>query len=238
VADIYGQLVSAQAENLASDPAGVPRGRVYYDTTGNLLKYRDDSAWRTLVTTATSLANPMTTTGDLIYSSDGSGTAARLAIGTASQVLVGGTTPAWGAVPAAALPAATSSAAGSVSYENTSVSQTLAYTGVKSDNATWHFSRVGRVVTAMMDSVNITTTGAGQFNFAAAAIPSGYRPLTTASNDIRLPISINDAGTNTVGILVIGDDGSATIYANAAFGGWGSGINAIVRSFSVSYLSA
>lgn len=42
------------------------------------------------------MANPMTTTGDIIYSSDGSGTPARLAIGTTGQFLgTAGTTPAW-----------------------------------------------------------------------------------------------------------------------------------------------
>lgn len=46
-------------------------------------------------------------TGDLLYAS--SATAwARLAKGTTSQVLVGGDTPSWGAVPAAAIPTASS----------------------------------------------------------------------------------------------------------------------------------
>lgn len=41
------------------------------------------------------LTNPMTTTGDIIYSSDGSGTPARLAIGGAGKALYGGTTPSY-----------------------------------------------------------------------------------------------------------------------------------------------
>lgn len=41
------------------------------------------------------MSNPMTTTGDMIYSSSGS-TPARLAAGTVAQFLGGGTTPAWG----------------------------------------------------------------------------------------------------------------------------------------------
>lgn len=47
---------------------------------------------------ASSLTNPMTTTGDIIYSSDNSGTPARLGIGSASSVLHGGTTPSYSAV--------------------------------------------------------------------------------------------------------------------------------------------
>jgi hypothetical protein len=41
-----------------------------------------------------SLTNPMTTTGDLIVGGS-SGTPARLAVGTSSQALIGGSTPAW-----------------------------------------------------------------------------------------------------------------------------------------------
>jgi len=46
------------------------------------------------------LSNPMTTTGDMIYSSDNSGTAARLAIGSNGQVMRTNSTP----LPAWALP--------------------------------------------------------------------------------------------------------------------------------------
>jgi hypothetical protein len=49
------------------------------------------------------LANPLTTTGDIIYSSSGS-TLARLGIGTASQILAvnsGATAPEWVAAPSA-----------------------------------------------------------------------------------------------------------------------------------------
>jgi hypothetical protein len=55
------------------------------------------------VTDATGMANPMTTTGDTIYSSSGS-TPARLGIGTTGQVLtVSGGIPAW-ATPASVAP--------------------------------------------------------------------------------------------------------------------------------------
>lgn len=50
----------------------------------------------------TSLSNPMTTTGDLIYSSDNSGTPARLAAAAAGKFLTAagtGTAPAWGQGP-------------------------------------------------------------------------------------------------------------------------------------------
>lgn len=42
--------------------------------------------------------NPMTSTGDIVYASDGSGTPARLAVGSSTTVLHGGTTPSYSAV--------------------------------------------------------------------------------------------------------------------------------------------
>lgn len=50
----------------------------------------------TFAAPASGMTNPMTTTGDMIYSSDGSGTPARLAIGSTGKFLgTAGTTPAW-----------------------------------------------------------------------------------------------------------------------------------------------
>lgn len=66
----------------------------------NTTTYYTGSAWTNLDTTG--MVNPMTTTGDTIYSSSGS-TPARLGIGTAGQVLTvnsGATAPEW-ATPAA-----------------------------------------------------------------------------------------------------------------------------------------
>jgi hypothetical protein len=65
----------------------------------NVTTYYTGSAWANLDTTG--MTNPMTTTGDVIYSSSGS-TPARLGIGTAGQVLQvnsGATAPEW-ATPA------------------------------------------------------------------------------------------------------------------------------------------
>lgn len=61
----------------------------------NTTTYYTGSAWTNLDTTG--MVNPMTTTGDTIYSSSGS-TPARLGIGTAGQVLTvnsGATAPEW-----------------------------------------------------------------------------------------------------------------------------------------------
>lgn len=48
---IYGQLVKAQLENLASAPASTPSGIMYLNTTDspNTFRYYDGTAWRTVV---------------------------------------------------------------------------------------------------------------------------------------------------------------------------------------------
>jgi hypothetical protein len=59
----------------------------------NATQFYDGSAWTNLDTTG--MVNPMTTTGDVIYSSSGT-TPARLGIGTTGQVLtVAGGVPSW-----------------------------------------------------------------------------------------------------------------------------------------------
>jgi hypothetical protein len=70
-------------------------GNFAYLKDTNVTTYYTGSAWANLDTTG--MTNPMTTTGDTIYSSSGS-TPARLGIGTAGQVLTvnsGATAPEW-----------------------------------------------------------------------------------------------------------------------------------------------
>lgn len=86
--EVFGQAVDTSLADL--------RG----GTTGQVLKKNTDTdmdfVWSS---DATGMTNPMTTTGDTIYSSSGS-TPARLGIGTTGQVLtVSGGVPAW-ATPA------------------------------------------------------------------------------------------------------------------------------------------
>ncbi len=70
-------------------------GNFAYLKDTNVTTYYTGSAWANLDTTG--MTNPMTTTGDTIYSSSGS-TPARLGIGTTGQVLtVAGGVPTWAA---------------------------------------------------------------------------------------------------------------------------------------------
>jgi hypothetical protein len=99
-ADVDGYLMQGVwvfASAAARDAAvtSPQEGNFAYLKDTNVTTYYTGSAWANLDTTG--MTNPMTTTGDTIYSSSGS-TPARLGIGTAGQVLrvnSGATAPEW-----------------------------------------------------------------------------------------------------------------------------------------------
>ncbi len=103
-ADVDGYLMQGIwvfADSTARDAAvtSPQEGNFAFLKDTNTTTYYTGSAWTNLDTTG--MVNPMTTTGDVIYSSSGS-TPARLGIGTAGQVLQvnsGATAPEW-ATPA------------------------------------------------------------------------------------------------------------------------------------------
>jgi hypothetical protein len=105
-ADVDGYLMQGVwvfASAAARDAAvtSPQEGNFAYLKDTNVTTYYTGSAWANLDTTG--MTNPMTTTGDIIYSSSGS-TPARLGIGTAGQVLKvnsGATAPEWGAAAGA-----------------------------------------------------------------------------------------------------------------------------------------
>jgi hypothetical protein len=99
-ADVNGYLmqgvgVFTNAANRDAEITSPQEGQFAYLKDTNVTTYYTGSAWANLDTTG--MTNPMTTTGDVIYSSSGS-TPARLGIGTAGQVLQvnsGATAPEW-----------------------------------------------------------------------------------------------------------------------------------------------
>jgi hypothetical protein len=99
-ADVDGYLMQniwVFASAAARDAAvtSPQEGNFAYLKDTNVTTYYTGSAWANLDTTG--MTNPMTTTGDIIYSSPGS-TPVRLGIGTANQVLTvntGATAPEW-----------------------------------------------------------------------------------------------------------------------------------------------
>jgi hypothetical protein len=99
-ADVDGYLMQGVwvfADATARDAAvtSPQEGNFAYLKDTNVTTYYTGSAWANLDTTG--MTNPMTTTGDTIYSSSGS-TPARLGIGSTGQVLtVAGGIPSWAA---------------------------------------------------------------------------------------------------------------------------------------------
>jgi hypothetical protein len=94
---MQGILVFASAAARDAAITSPEEGQFAFLKDTNVTTYYTGSAWANVDTTG--MTNPMTTTGDVIYSSSGS-TPARLGIGTAGQVLKvnsGATAPEWGA---------------------------------------------------------------------------------------------------------------------------------------------
>jgi len=94
---MQGILVFASAAARDAAITSPQEGQFAYLKDTNVTTYYTGSAWANVDTTG--MTNPMTTTGDIIYSSSGS-TPARLGIGTAGQVLKvnsGATAPEWAA---------------------------------------------------------------------------------------------------------------------------------------------
>ena len=92
---MQGVLVFADATERNAEITSPQEGQFAYLKDTNVTTYYTGSAWANLDTTG--MTNPMTTTGDTIYSSSGS-TPARLGIGSTGQVLtVAGGVPSWAA---------------------------------------------------------------------------------------------------------------------------------------------
>ena len=92
---MQGVLVFASATARDAAITSPQEGQFAYLKDTNVTTYYTGSAWANLDTTG--MTNPMTTTGDTIYSSSGS-TPARLGIGSTGQVLtVAGGVPTWAA---------------------------------------------------------------------------------------------------------------------------------------------
>jgi len=108
---MQGVLVFADATARNAAITSPQEGQFAYLKDTNVTTYYTGSAWANLDTTG--MTNPMTTTGDTIYSSSGS-TPARLGIGSTGQVLtVAAGVPSW------ATPAGGSSFAGVSAYKST-----------------------------------------------------------------------------------------------------------------------
>ena len=98
---MQGVLVFASAAARDAAITSPQEGQFAYLKDTNVTTYYTGSAWTNLDTTG--MTNPMTTTGDMVYSSSGS-TPARLGIGSTGQVMtVAGGIPSWATASSGAM---------------------------------------------------------------------------------------------------------------------------------------
>ena len=209
--EVFGQAVATDLQYLL----GGTTGQVLAKASGTDL----DFDW---VTDATGMTNPMTTTGDVIYSSPGS-TPVRLGIGTANQVLrvnSGATAPEW-ATPASSSPA---SATATVATSQTTTSSSFTdlatagpavtlTTGTKvlvivtagsisndtsSRGAFMGFAITGATTTAASTTSCVSFVNSGLDSGAKLQASGVYRVTCTAgSNTFTAKYQQSDGGTAT-----------------------------------------
>jgi hypothetical protein len=229
-ADVDGYLMQGVwvfASAAARDAAvtSPQEGNFAYLKDTNVTTYYTGSAWANLDTTG--MTNPMTTTGDTIYSSSGS-TPARLGIGSTGNVLtVSGGVPTW-ATPAAgaltfiksetigsAVASVTVTGAFSATYANYLVTIQINSASASTSNTI----QLGSTATGyygnaiVMGPAATTVTGVGYSN--ATNIFSGYANSTNGGTSILTILQPNLAERTSVLIegVASGQTGSTTMQS-------------------------
>jgi predicted small integral membrane protein len=217
-ADVDGYLMQGVwvfASAAARDAAvtAPQEGNFAYLKDTNVTTYYTGSAWANLDTTG--MTNPMTTTGDTIYSSSGS-TPARLGIGTAGQVLQvnsGATAPEW----------ATPAGGGSMTLLQTI---TLSGTSVTSSSFATTYKKLAwigyEVKTNAADQILGRVNGLTTSIYQNLYYESQFASLTANTAQAQfIPFNYTDAKQSSYGeITNYGNTGSVVksgfAYANAA----------------------
>ncbi len=194
-------------------------GTLAFTYSGTALPLLNGGTGQTTKAPAFDALSPMTTQGDVIYGG-ASGTGTRLAAGTTSQVFVGGTTPSWGNVPAAALPIATASVNGAVTTStptesNSYFPRSTSYTVTTSDG----YRTIGCTAAGVMTiTFPAASTVAGRI-ITIKNYTSGGSNLGSASTITLTPFSgdtFEGASTNTLNAY----RSYITLQADAANNAW------------------
>lgn len=161
-------------------------GNFAYLKDTNVTTYYTGSAWANLDTTG--MTNPMTTTGDTIYSSSGS-TPARLGIGTAGQVLrvnSGATAPEW-ATPA--------SGGGLTLLDTLTLSGSSTTSTTFSSAYKYLILYVTQVYGSTTNSLGIRLNADSGNNYAYQLFTPGGVDTATATNRIRIATMSTNTAT-------------------------------------------
>jgi hypothetical protein len=187
-ADVDGYLMQGVwvfASAAARDAAvtSPQEGNFAYLKDTNVTTYYTGSAWANLDTTG--MTNPMTTTGDTIYSSSGS-TPARLGIGSTGNVLtVSGGVPTWAAPAGGALTIAQISTGNVNSGTSTTISSLSSY-----DNLLIMFKGLTTATTTPIYQLKINNT-ASNYYYAAGCGVSSSSANQRSSNVNAIDLNVN-----------------------------------------------
>ena len=235
--------------NTGAGTCTITNGSATVSTAGSLALTQYESGILYFTATGTAIfndyvqasSNPLTTTGDMIYSSSGS-TQARLAIGSTSQVLtVAGGVPSW-QTPAAAASGLTListlplSAVSTIDFNNvfdsTYTNYRIVYNGVvgagaNTDNINFRFKDSGGVVSSSIyywSGIKVdpgSGTVTGQNGAAVSSFKVGFCAVYPGGFQIELP-SPNTAtnhGYNVIGAAeLFGTFGGTTVSSVTATG--------------------
>ena len=210
-ADVDGYLMQGVwvfASAAARDAAvtSPQEGNFAYLKDTNVTTYYTGSAWANLDTTG--MTNPMTTTGDIIYSSPGS-TPVRLGIGTAGQILKvnsGATAPEWGAAGgASALTKITSAAFTNVSSVEIDNCFTATYT---------KYFLIWEATANSVQGIDLQL----QFRYAGPTTQtSDYNGAAFAQSNGNTKTDYGFSGTNQATVWYDLRTGTQTSFGNAYF---------------------
>jgi len=194
---MQGVLVFASAAARDAAITSPQEGQFAYLKDTNVTTYYTGSAWTNLDTTG--MTNPMTTTGDMVYSSSGS-TPARLGIGSTGQVVtVAGGVPTW------ATPASGSTFVGarclittSITGVATSTVQIISWTAEDYDTDSIH---------SLVTNTSRLTVPSGKGGYWGISTTqlwnsstAGYRQTVIRKNGTAVALSSNPAGAGDYGL--------------------------------------
>lgn len=239
---MQGVLVFASAAARDAAITSPQEGQFAYLKDTNVTTYYTGSAWTNLDTTG--MTNPMTTTGDMVYSSSGS-TPARLGIGSTGQVItVAGGIPSW-ATPATTGFIGCSVTKSAVQSVANNTSTTLTWNGELFDTSAFHDNSTNN------SRITIPTGKDGYYQINGWAGPTGnatgVRAVTICKN-VGLTVLADSSlaavastsigfGVNVVANLVAGDYLQLVVYQTSG-GSLNYNYESFVTYFSVTYLGA
>lgn len=217
---MQGVLVFASAAARDAAITSPQEGQFAYLKDTNVTTYYTGSAWTNLDTTG--MTNPMTTTGDMVYSSSGS-TPARLGIGTTGQVVtVAGGIPSWATpssggavVQVKSMSYATATSTSSSTFTDSGL--TLAITPTSASNKVLVFTTVNSILRGAVTSgvglqivrtstaisifeKNFLYTDSGGGTFVASSANAYLdSPATTSATTYKVQFrSVNNTNSVTV----------------------------------------